>query len=164
MFVNGLGVLTHAARSLEVLMFTVEAKGSAQVRGGWWCERSGKGLGRCHACKRRSRRPKDEEEGTSSSSNLHQLRRLARVQRAEKGKGKAEDASSSESAARRRLLQGLLGMLGGSVISQLGGLSPNAFAALGPESNWPLWLALPVAPYARRKTIRYGSDRIGLGR
>ena len=155
-----LGVLTHAARSLEVPMITVEAKGSAQVRGGWWCERSGKGLGRCYACKRRSRRPKDEEEGTSL--NLHQLRRLATVQRAEKGK--AEDASSSESAGRRRLLQGLLGMLGGSLIPQLGGLSPNAFAALGPESNWPLWLALPVAPYARRKTIRYGSDRIGLGR
>ena len=29
-----------------------------------------------------------------------------------------------------------------------------ALATLGPESNWPLWLALPVAPYARRKTIR----------
>ena len=29
-----------------------------------------------------------------------------------------------------------------------------ATAEIGPESNWPLWLALPVAPYSRRKTIR----------
>ena len=27
-----------------------------------------------------------------------------------------------------------------------------ATAEIGPESNWPLWLALPVAPYSRRKT------------
>ena len=29
-----------------------------------------------------------------------------------------------------------------------------AQAAITEDSNWPLWLALPVAPYSRRKTIR----------
>lgn len=29
-----------------------------------------------------------------------------------------------------------------------------AVAEIGPESDWPLWPALPVAPYSRRKTIR----------
>ncbi|EOD38128.1 hypothetical protein EMIHUDRAFT_200596 [Emiliania huxleyi CCMP1516] len=32
--------------------------------------------------------------------------------------------------------------------------APPASAALTKESEWPLWLALPVAPYSRRKTIR----------
>jgi len=30
-----------------------------------------------------------------------------------------------------------------------------AQAAITKESNWPLWTALPVAPYKRRRTIRY---------
>ena len=30
----------------------------------------------------------------------------------------------------------------------------SAHAAITAESNWPLWPALPVAPYSRRKTIR----------
>lgn len=30
-----------------------------------------------------------------------------------------------------------------------------ADAVISRDSNWPLWPALPVAPYARRKTIRY---------
>ena len=29
-----------------------------------------------------------------------------------------------------------------------------AQAAITKDSEWPLWLALPVAPYSRRKTIR----------
>lgn len=29
-----------------------------------------------------------------------------------------------------------------------------ANAVIGKDSNWPLWTALPVAPYSRRKTIR----------
>lgn len=29
-----------------------------------------------------------------------------------------------------------------------------ARATIGPDSEWPLWPALPVAPYSRRKTIR----------
>jgi len=31
----------------------------------------------------------------------------------------------------------------------------TAEAAITEESNWPLWTALPVAPYSRRRTIRY---------
>ena len=30
-----------------------------------------------------------------------------------------------------------------------------AQAAITPESNWPLWTALPVAPFNKRRTIRY---------
>lgn len=45
--------------------------------------------------------------------------------------------------------------LGGGALGVLASFSRSAQATLGPESNWPLWLALPVAPYSRRKTIRY---------
>jgi len=48
-----------------------------------------------------------------------------------------------------------------AVLSQAAGAAlglaasaPPASAALTKESEWPLWLALPVAPYSRRKTIR----------
>ena len=45
-----------------------------------------------------------------------------------------------------------------SLALALGGLAAGASAApavaMGPESTWPLWPALPVAPYSRRKTIR----------
>ena len=34
-------------------------------------------------------------------------------------------------------------------------IAPGAAqAAISQDSEWPLWLALPVAPYSRRKTIR----------
>ena len=34
-------------------------------------------------------------------------------------------------------------------------IAPGAAqAAITKDSEWPLWLALPVAPYSRRKTIR----------
>jgi hypothetical protein len=37
------------------------------------------------------------------------------------------------------------------------GMVPQpAQAAITQDANWPLWLALPVAPYSRRKTIRRG--------
>ena len=46
-----------------------------------------------------------------------------------------------------------LGSMGVSVLTSLG--APDAAQALiGPESDWPLWTALPVAPYKQRKTIR----------
>jgi hypothetical protein len=32
--------------------------------------------------------------------------------------------------------------------------APLTSAVIGEDSNWPLWTALPVAPYSRRKTIR----------
>ena len=32
---------------------------------------------------------------------------------------------------------------------------PSAEAVITKESNWPLWTALPVAPFNRRRTIRY---------
>jgi len=38
-------------------------------------------------------------------------------------------------------------------------LSSPAHAQLGPESTNPLWLALPVAPYARRKTLMNSQGR-----
>jgi Domain of unknown function (DUF4336) len=33
--------------------------------------------------------------------------------------------------------------------------TPPAHAVITRDSNWPLWLSLPVAPYSKRKTIRY---------
>ena len=50
-------------------------------------------------------------------------------------------------AGRRPLLKSLAAASAAS-------LAAPAAAALGPESEYPLWLALPVAPYSRRKTIR----------
>ena len=49
---------------------------------------------------------------------------------------------------RRAVLSQAAGALG------LAASAPPASAALTKESEWPLWLALPVAPYSRRKTIR----------
>lgn len=48
---------------------------------------------------------------------------------------------------RRPLLRSLAGATAAS-------LAAPAVATLGPESEYPFWLALPVAPYSRRKTIR----------
>jgi len=51
----------------------------------------------------------------------------------------------STSISRRNLL----------AISAATALAPTlAQAEITSDSNWPLWLALPVAPYARRKTLR----------
>ncbi|QDZ18396.1 hypothetical protein A3770_01p09140 [Chloropicon primus] len=58
---------------------------------------------------------------------------------------------SSSSSGRRSALFG--GLLATSLLSQAS-WAPPSLATLGPESSWPLWLALPVAPYSRRKTIR----------
>ena len=46
--------------------------------------------------------------------------------------------------------------LGVGVVTLTGAtVAPNAVdAAITQDSNWPLWPALPVAPYSRRKTIR----------
>ena len=52
----------------------------------------------------------------------------------------------------RRTLLSRAAALGGAGLSTAAPRAANA--EIGPESNWPLWLALPVAPYSRRKTIR----------
>lgn len=50
---------------------------------------------------------------------------------------------------RRAALTSTAAALGATV------LPPEAaHATIGKDSEWPLWLALPVAPYSRRKTIR----------
>eukprot|EP00288_Rhodomonas_lens_P017509 CAMPEP_0177696746 /NCGR_PEP_ID=MMETSP0484_2-20121128/4143_1 /TAXON_ID=354590 /ORGANISM="Rhodomonas lens, Strain RHODO" /LENGTH=439 /DNA_ID=CAMNT_0019207735 /DNA_START=193 /DNA_END=1512 /DNA_ORIENTATION=- len=58
------------------------------------------------------------------------------------------DGSSSSSGIDRRAL------LSRTVAAATAALTSSpAHATIGSESNWPLWLALPVAPYSRRKTI-----------
>ena len=49
---------------------------------------------------------------------------------------------------RRKVLSQAALALGAATAPQV------ANAAITEESNWPLWLALPVAPYSRRKTVR----------
>ena len=63
--------------------------------------------------------------------------------------------SDESSCDRRRVLSGALALGAGAV----GGQPSVAGATLGPESEWPLWPALPVAPYSRRKTIRVDCGR-----
>lgn len=46
-----------------------------------------------------------------------------------------------------------------AVASVIPGGIPSAEAAITKDSQWPLWLALPVAPYSRRKTLRRETGR-----
>lgn len=57
-----------------------------------------------------------------------------------------ESSQRRSDLSRRTLLSGAAG------VSAL--LPGAAHAAITKDSEWPLWLALPVAPYSRRKTIR----------
>ena len=58
----------------------------------------------------------------------------------------------SNSVFDRRTAVSKAAMAFGSIVS----LAPStANAAITEESNWPLWTALPVAPFNRRRTIRY---------
>ena len=54
---------------------------------------------------------------------------------------------------RRAMLSRGVGV--GTAALAAAGCAPTAAnAVITKESEWPLWLALPVAPYSRRKTIR----------
>ena len=58
-----------------------------------------------------------------------------------------DDATTPASNNRRRLLQGAAAALVGTA-------APNsAHAELSPSTNYPLWPALPLAPYGKRKTL-----------
>ena len=62
-----------------------------------------------------------------------------------------QEEPSSQCAMDRR--QAVWQGISSAVMSAAATATP-AHAEITAESNWPLWTALPVAPYARRKTIR----------
>ena len=55
-------------------------------------------------------------------------------------------------AARRVVLRRALGAAGGAAAAALGSAAPAEASLEG--TNWPLWPALPLAPYGKRKTVR----------
>jgi len=56
---------------------------------------------------------------------------------------------------RRSMLSRVLSVSGAVVTAGSLTAFPNsANARIGKDSEWPLWIALPVAPYSKRKTIR----------
>ena len=60
---------------------------------------------------------------------------------------------AAASAGRRQWLSRVAATASVAALTTLG--APDAaLATIGPESDWPLWTALPVAPYSKRKTIR----------
>ena len=67
---------------------------------------------------------------------------------------KAEKDSISEVSDRRSVLT--KAMIASASALTTSTLSPSAAEAMiTKESNWPLWTALPVAPFNRRRTIKY---------
>ena len=54
--------------------------------------------------------------------------------------------------ARRTVLQRALGVAGGAAAAALGAAAPAEASLAG--ADWPLWPALPLAPYGKRKTVR----------
>eukprot|EP00873_Tetraselmis_striata_P045854 jgi/Tetstr1/466118/TSEL_010681.t1 len=56
---------------------------------------------------------------------------------------------ASPASGRRQLLAGAL-----ATAASVSAPGAPARAAIGSESQWPLWLALPVAPFSKKKTVR----------
>ena len=120
---------------------------------------------RCHLCSINgerggtwTRRTEDEKKKKKRRKGLV-FRRSLRNGNVERCPEKSEDASfadaSSTTSSRREVLRAALvgtGAAGTAFFDLFGGMT--ARAELGPESNWPLWLALPIAPYGRKKTIK----------
>jgi Domain of unknown function (DUF4336) len=94
----------------------------------------------------------------SANTATHRRRPVvARLVGAEKNSENDEDArrSCSVSAAVRTALnrRSVIRMAAGAVPALLASVQPSR-AEITADSTWPLWVALPVAPYSRRKTIR----------
>lgn len=70
----------------------------------------------------------------------------------ESGDSSSEPYDSSERLDRRRMLSNILTAT--VTATTLTTLPPPAHATITKDSIWPLWPALPVAPYSRRKTIK----------
>lgn len=71
---------------------------------------------------------------------------------------KKNDHSDDDEAPNQPLFNRRKALQKASTLSTLLTLTqapPPAHAAITPSSQWPLWPALPVAPYSRRRTIRY---------
>ncbi len=65
-----------------------------------------------------------------------------------------EDSSLDQNQSRRSVISKLA--TGAATIATVNILDvPKARATITNDSNWNLWPALPVAPYSRRRTIRY---------
>jgi hypothetical protein len=54
--------------------------------------------------------------------------------------------------ARRVVLRRALGAAGGAAATALGSAAPAEASLEG--TDWPLWPALPLAPYGQRKTVQ----------
>ncbi len=67
---------------------------------------------------------------------------------------KASQTIISNIGDRRSILSKAV-IAAGAVVTANTAIPQTAQAAITKESNWPLWTALPVAPFNRRRTIRY---------
>merc|ERR1719171_1293324 len=68
------------------------------------------------------------------------------------GTPRAAAAPGAVVPARRTVLQRALGVAGGAAAAALGAAAPAEASLAG--ADWPLWPALPLAPYGKRKTVR----------
>jgi hypothetical protein len=67
--------------------------------------------------------------------------------------GSRDEACAVFGGDRRSLFSATAASLG--AMTSVTAFPQNAQATITKESNWPLWTALPVAPFNRRRTIRY---------
>eukprot|EP00977_Amphora_coffeiformis_P004202 scaffold875_cov185-Amphora_coffeaeformis.AAC.17 len=95
----------------------------------------------------------------NSSSNSHRPQTRSWQSLSDNNEQQREDNESSISSwiyrmdRRRALWQGAVMAATAGVMATPPVLRP-AHAEITSDSHWPLWPALPVAPYARRKTLR----------